>query len=277
MSIRAAAYLNRLSLSLKARNQFPFPSNNPLYNVCDSSASGFTLPLGVCLVGVTTCWEGNGKGGIFQSALDAIGGGRFSVSPPSAVTRLSAFEHSFEVCGVKLTNDAVKVLPELAATATWASGGAFLEIARKMKSAGISLASDKYLKRAMIQGRGQSKAEDTSYTADFPSLSTTSGSARAVTFSSVGGNVEAKLALEDALALDPTKRHLLSRFGLQMPTGVLLYGPPGTGEFIAFCWLKESTHVHFSDIHVHYNTPNLKTNREDSFGACCFPIIVRQR
>ncbi|EED91148.1 regulatory protease, partial [Thalassiosira pseudonana CCMP1335] len=51
-----------------------------------------------------------------------------------------------------------------------------------------------------------------------------------VTFSSVGGNVDAILALEDALALDPKKRRLLASFGLDPPTGVLLYGPPGTGK-----------------------------------------------
>ena len=41
---------------------------------------------------------------------------------------------------------------------------------------------------------------------------------------SVGGNADAKLALEDALALDPEKRRLLSTFGMRAPTGVLLYG-----------------------------------------------------
>jgi ATP-dependent 26S proteasome regulatory subunit len=49
-------------------------------------------------------------------------------------------------------------------------------------------------------------------------------------FKSVGGNNKAKLALEDALALDPKKRQLLSVFGLNAPTGVMLYGPPGNGK-----------------------------------------------
>ncbi|KAL7539811.1 hypothetical protein ACHAXR_009635 [Thalassiosira sp. AJA248-18] len=235
------AYLNRLSFAIKARNELPFPPNNPLYNICEhgGSPSGFTLPLGICLVGVTTCLEGKGKGSTFQSAIDAIGGGRFRVPLPSAATRLSALRHFFEVCGVKLSEDAKEELPELAATITWASGGAFMDIARKlvgsrskMEKDGSSLASAQDLKRAMTPGPGQPDAETTSFTADFPSLSTTHGStkAKAVTFSSVGGNVDAKLALEDALALDPAKRHLLSKFGLQTPTGVLLYGPPGTGK-----------------------------------------------
>jgi SpoVK/Ycf46/Vps4 family AAA+-type ATPase len=49
-------------------------------------------------------------------------------------------------------------------------------------------------------------------------------------FGSVGGNTEAKLALREALALDPKRRKLLSSFGLSPPTGVLLFGPPGTGK-----------------------------------------------
>ena len=49
-------------------------------------------------------------------------------------------------------------------------------------------------------------------------------------FASVGGNLKAKLSLEDALAFDPAKREMLARFGLSPPTGVLLYGPPGCGK-----------------------------------------------
>jgi SpoVK/Ycf46/Vps4 family AAA+-type ATPase len=49
-------------------------------------------------------------------------------------------------------------------------------------------------------------------------------------FSSVGGNVEAKRAIEEALALDPERRRILRKFGMSPPTGLLLYGPPGTGK-----------------------------------------------
>ena len=146
---------------------------------------------------------------------------------PSASARLLAFEHAFEVFGVNLTIEAKEILPELAATLTWASGSAFLDIAMnlssEMKRTGVSLASEQDLRNAMRRRRGQSKAD--SAATDFPSLS--KKAANTVTFSSVGGNEEAKLALEDALALDPTKRQLLAKFGLPLPTGVLLYGPPG--------------------------------------------------
>ena len=63
-----------------------------------------------------------------------MGGGRFRIPLPTAVTRLSALEHSFKVSGVILTKDATDALPELAATATWASGSAFLDIAMKLYS-----------------------------------------------------------------------------------------------------------------------------------------------
>eukprot|EP00581_Thalassiosira_minuscula_P001041 CAMPEP_0183748186 /NCGR_PEP_ID=MMETSP0737-20130205/67640_1 /TAXON_ID=385413 /ORGANISM="Thalassiosira miniscula, Strain CCMP1093" /LENGTH=970 /DNA_ID=CAMNT_0025983905 /DNA_START=20 /DNA_END=2932 /DNA_ORIENTATION=- len=229
------AYLNRLSFYLKARNEFPYPSNNPLYNVCVSRghSSGYSLPLGICLVGVTTCLDSNGKGSVLQSAMDAINGGRFRVPLPSAETRLTAFEHSFEAFGVKLTEDAKKVLPELASAVTWASGSAFLDVARKlstdMKRLGLHLVSGQVLRRALMLGHAQSR-ETAANSSGVSSLGESSRLTKAVTFSSVGGNGEAKLALEDALALDPAKRRLLSRFGLQTPTGVLLYGPPGTGK-----------------------------------------------
>ena len=158
---------------------------------------------------VTTCSDSSENGDMFQSALDAIGGGRFRVSLPSKVTRLSAFEHAFDVSGVKMTDSAKKVLPELAAAANWASGGAFMDIARKicvnMTSAGVSVVSEQDLKRAMTPGHGQSRAEVASYTTGVSSSNTTPGLVKAVAFSSVGGNVEARLALEDALALDPVK------------------------------------------------------------------------
>ncbi len=233
ISTRTAAYLNRLSFFLKTRNEFPFPSNNPLYNACHTSRSspGFTLPLGICLVGVMTCSEVSGKRR-FQCAIEALGGGRFRVPLPSAMTRLSAFRHAFEVCGVELTKDAMKSLPDICATLTWASGGLFLQCAKRLRSdltrRGVSrVASEQDLRRALIQGRSQAKDDtSSSYTADFPFSRTV----KEVSFSSVGGNLEAKLALEDALALSPRKQQLLSKFGLKLPTGVLLYGPPGTGK-----------------------------------------------
>ncbi len=236
LKTRTVAHLNRLLISLKTKNEFPFPLNNPLYNVCasDTSSVGFTLPFGICIVGVITCVEGRGKRSVFQSALDAVGGGQFRVPLPSVTTSLTAILHAFDVCGVKLTKDAEMSLPDLCATVNWASGGAFLNIARILKSemtvTETFSATEHDLRRAMMRGINQSIARSSSNVNGYPSLSTASGKSNAFPFSSVGGNVEAKLALEDALALDPAKQCFLSKFGLKLPSGVLLYGPPGTGK-----------------------------------------------
>ncbi len=200
----------------------------------DKSSVGFTVPFSICFVGVITCVEGRGKRSIFQSALDSVGGSRFRVPLPSITTRLTAFLHAFETCGVKLTKDAEMALPDLCATVNWASGGVFLNIARVLKSEMTMKetfsATEHDLRRAMMRGINQSMAQSSSNANGYPSLSTASGKLNAFPFSSVGGNVEAKLALEDALALDPAKQSLLSMFGLKLPSGVLLYGPPGTGK-----------------------------------------------
>jgi ATP-dependent 26S proteasome regulatory subunit len=92
------------------------------------------------------------------------------------------------------------------------------------------LATKAELKKAMDVVEGILMKSSASATSSTSSLSTAYSSSTDLGFSLVGGNKEAKLALEDALALNPKKRRLLNLFGLQAPTGVLLYGPPGTGK-----------------------------------------------
>uniref|UniRef100_A0A7S0CAB0 Uncharacterized protein n=1 Tax=Proboscia inermis TaxID=420281 RepID=A0A7S0CAB0_9STRA len=78
------------------------------------------------------------------------------------------------------------------------------------------------------------KIEDTSNKLQLMSLDNTSplnsNAPGSALFSTVGGNIKAKTALVDALALNPIMRLRLARFGLSPPSGVLLYGPPG--EFL---------------------------------------------
>mmetsp|Transcript_3695 Transcript_3695/g.5324 ORF Transcript_3695/g.5324 Transcript_3695/m.5324 type:complete len:839 (-) Transcript_3695:497-3013(-) len=216
-----ASFLNRLSYSLRDKKEFPYPSLNTLYNIrCGGGYSGLTLPLQFCLVGVIT----NSNDKIFHNALDALGGGRFYVPLPSTKTRCTAFEHAFDCVGVRLDNEARESLPKLAASATWANGGAFLDIAKRLSSEDETSKRD--LERAMSSRNvAPNSSTDDQSAVSFPNLEDT-----ASTLSSVGGNFDAKLALEDALALDANKRSLLASFGLRPPTGVLLYGPPGTGK-----------------------------------------------
>ena len=62
---------------------------------------------------------------------------------------------------------------------------------------------------------------------------------------SVGGNTEAKAALENAIALNPLIRKAFAKFDLSLPTGVLLYGPPGTGKTL----LARATAESLSNMH----------------------------
>ncbi|KAL7521457.1 hypothetical protein ACHAWX_006130 [Stephanocyclus meneghinianus] len=230
------SYLNRLSFLLKSKHEFPFPSSSSLYKL-DWSSPGFALPLGLCLIGVMTCNHDRSKTQIssqLSKAFDTIGGGRIYLPLPSASTRLSAFYHAFKALDIELDDEANQFLPELTASKSWAYGRSFLDVARRLRSlVGIScrrMATKADLMKAMDVMEGNLMKSSASATSSNSSLSTASSSYADLGFRSVGGNKEAKLALEDALALNPEKRRLLSRFGLQAPTGVLLYGPPGTGK-----------------------------------------------
>ncbi|KAL7440789.1 hypothetical protein ACHAXM_007472 [Skeletonema potamos] len=215
-----ASYLNRLSCAVRDKKEFPYPSLNSLNNVrCGGGYSGLTLPLRFCLVGVMT----NRSDKIFHSALDALGGGRFYVPLPSSKTRCAAFEHAFDCVGVRLNAEAREALPNLAASATWASGGEFLDSAQRLSSE--HEASKRDIEKAISSRYDAPNSEANNQSAPFPDLGDTTS-----ILSTVGGNFDAKLALEDALALDANKRMLLRAYGLCAPTGVLLYGAPGTGK-----------------------------------------------
>jgi len=60
--------------------------------------------------------------------------------------------------------------------------------------------------------------------------SSSSNNSKGLLFESIGGNKNAKLAIEDVLFIDEQKRRILTKFGLSLPIGILLYGPPGTGK-----------------------------------------------
>jgi hypothetical protein len=240
-SIVKASHLNRLAFSLKNNNEYPFPSSSTWCNNIASDASpaaGFVLPVGVCLIGVMTCTddERNNKqiGSQLSRALDSIGGGRMCLPLPSASTRLSALYHSFDALGIKLDDEATQTLHELAVSISWAFGRSFFDVAKQLNllmGASSRLANRTDLRRAVELVENKYIKTSRGAKSSFSSTITASGSCTDV-FASVGGNKEAKLALEDALALNPKKRRLLSLFGLQAPTGVLLYGPPGTGKTI---------------------------------------------
>ena len=227
---------------MKNKNEFPFPSSHPLYNNFSKDPSqtpGLALPVGICVIGVMTCADDDENkrqnNNELLRAFDAIGGGRMRLPLPSAATRLSAFRRAFEEVGVELNEEAHQYLSELSVSKTWVYGRSFMDIARRLRSflevAGTKVATKMdlqhaidFLENSQIKRTGGSKSP-------FAVLRSSAGNTTpSHLFGSVGGNKEAKLALEDALALNPRKRHMLSLFGLHPPTGVLLYGPPGTGK-----------------------------------------------
>lgn len=237
-----ASYLNRLSASLKNKNEFPFPTSNQIYNKCTgkttSQSPGFALPVGICIIAVMTCQEhDNNKrlnNSLLSRAFDAVGGGRMKLALPSAATRLSAFKDAFTEMHIELDDDAEKLLPELSASATWAYGKSFIDVATRLRStlnkSVINLATKNDVQKAMDFVASNTVRSTAVVKSSLSITSAASGSTSNDLFKTVGGNNEAKLALEDALALNPKKRRLLSLFGMNAPTGVLLYGPPGTGK-----------------------------------------------
>lgn len=209
---------------------FLFPTKNHLYNL--GGADGHVLNVNLCLIGIMTCDDGGGESRgtslNLSLGLDALVAGRYRLPSLSANCRLVAFQNAFSRANVSLSSEVASCLPILAASAVEARGRAFSDVASRLaklpeEKQQASLAD---LKSALsVMQRGGSPSSKVEFT---DSNSDTLG--RDDRFSSVGGNVVAKKAIEEALALDPIKRQILKSFGLPPPTGLLLYGPPGTGK-----------------------------------------------
>ena len=236
------AYLSKLTNSIKNQGHFPYPTKNPMYNI--GGSKGFIMPVRVCIVGIVSAPDDGGRTAIdspgdSDTILDVLGTNRYRLSHPSAKTRHRAFCRAFEEENIRLSTGAREALPVIAASATSARGRDFRKVARE-------------LQMRVTEGKGENTkmreatAEDVEEAIKVVPREAPKNSPIGVTFLSsktghkgkggskgkdmfatVGGNNEAKLALEDALALDPRKRRILSNFGLSPPIGVLLYGPPG--------------------------------------------------
>jgi 26S proteasome regulatory subunit T3 len=55
-----------------------------------------------------------------------------------------------------------------------------------------------------------------------------------VTYKDIGGMDVQKQEVREAIELPLLQHHLYQQIGIDPPRGVLLYGPPGTGEFVAW-------------------------------------------
>lgn len=231
-------HLRVLTRSLQ-EGVFPFPIKNPLYNVCAAALPqhGWVAPVRLCFVGIMTCADDGGRGALSGSGIghddsssmslfDYLVAGRYRLPTLTASTRLTAFCAALRRAGVSLDSDAEQGLARLAASATWAYGPAFERTAQQLP-VGIECSREDLQKAFARVGRTMSSSKAS---VSFESPANTGGGSSDDLFDSVGGNTEAKLALREALALEPTRRALLASFGLLPPAGVLLYGPPGCGK-----------------------------------------------
>ena len=174
-------------------------------------------------------------GGGGSTILNFLSGGRYRLPPLTAATRHHAFLKAFERMGIGLDDNARKQFPILAASAAWAKGSTFQRVANILADDaakeidGNRAISVPDLERAIASV--QASSAGFAHVSFHPSSDLSPGNETSEDmFDSVGGNMQAKQSLEDALALDPDKRRMLARFGLSPPTGILLYGPPGTGK-----------------------------------------------
>lgn len=226
------AYLRILSQSLKIKSELPFPSlRNSLYN-CNGK-NGVVLNVRLCLVGICTCpddgWslsQGSELPGTSESILDCMVAERYRLPELSANARLAAFRSAFNQFNLLLDHALAERLPYLAASAIWARGRVFHDVARSLSD--LQTGSDRHLTiRDLMQAL--SSMHKTRDRASGLNVEYTTAKSKEW-FASVGGNEEAKQALAESLLLDERQRSLFIRFGMKPPVGLMLYGPPGTGK-----------------------------------------------
>jgi SpoVK/Ycf46/Vps4 family AAA+-type ATPase len=195
------------------------------------------------------------------------GMGHYRLPNLTSETRYEAFRYVFQQEGITLSKELEMKLPTLAAAAIWAQNTTiFQQCARQLRDRIARRRQDKESRSKSIttsnqdtelnsvtllatiedvqtefqwmnqQIRGRTNGCNVQFVSDDNNHAATTTKKDDTTTSSlfsstVGGNEAAKASLYDALGFDPIRRHLLSSFGIQPSTGLLLYGPPGTGTF----------------------------------------------
>lgn len=74
-----------------------------------------------------------------------------------------------------------------------------------------------------------------------------------VSYKDIGGMDVQKQEVREAIELPLIQHHLYTQIGIDPPRGVLLYGPPGTGEYLYMC-LYYQLCSRFHDSNFHPNT-----------------------
>eukprot|EP00978_Attheya_sp_CCMP212_P002841 scaffold5839_cov49-Attheya_sp.AAC.5 len=238
-----ASYLSKLTLQLRDHCEFPFPSKDPMHNLCGQN--GFIFSLHICVVGIVTCTDTGGQNrtnlAASKNVLSVLNGGRYRLPVLTATGRLHAFQCAFRRIRIGLAPEASQTLSSLAASAVTARGNVFQRVAQQLHETMTIKKHERATVQDLVEAfqilRGSqwnsssevTVAESAAEPGETNPISPNSTTNNTL-FDSVGGNVHAKTALEDALALDPIMREKLSALCMSAPTGVLLYGPPGTGK-----------------------------------------------
>jgi ATP-dependent 26S proteasome regulatory subunit len=216
----------------------PFPHHNKLYQC--GTTGGRVLPVQLLWVAVVTCPDDGGKTtqsqgrstvSSFVSLFDHWAEGKYRLPDLTPTTRVFALKAAIERAGVHLTNEANEYLSYLVATAQGLHGSGFERVASLLPK----IATVQDLHDAVLQ-----VTENQSGHGSFVTLETiqnqSGGASRSndrqneFVFENVGGNTQAKTALLEALSLNDRRQRLLKSVGLSPPTGLLLYGAPGTGK-----------------------------------------------
>lgn len=230
-----AAYLRNFTSRLQNDGKILFPSKNPLYNV--GGKEGVVLKVKVCLIGIVTCPDDGFRSKILRlnntgtsenisTIFNSLIMGRYRLPDLTAATRIACFKQAFTLEDLQLEPKLEIQYPIIAAAATWAMGPVFRSIASLVKSrtesniATLSIFNEIIISFSKMHRIGS----------DIHFLATTENNTKETLFDSVGGNNEAKMALENALGVHPSHRKLLSSLGISPPTGIILIGPPGTGK-----------------------------------------------
>ena len=196
------------------------------------------LSVHLCIIGIVTCQDGRKQReteSSQSSVLGAMVGGRYRLPDLSASTRLAAFRKVINDEGLALAKSAEMRLSVFAASAVAIRGAAFGLIAKQLRLIMETKGQDGFVEAddlglALERFLGGPSTSEVSFMANNVSSPDEERQGTVDLFSSVGGNSDAKSALEEALAMDPLKRTALHKFGLLPPAGVLLFGPPGTGK-----------------------------------------------
>ena len=218
------SYLQQLTHSLQQQDQVPFPSAHQALLHHGNNNQGYVLPVQFCLVGIVTCADNNNS-----TVRKALAATRYYRLPTlTAATRQRAFQDALQQ-HLELSPQLQEQLPRLAAAAVEARGAAFQLVAQycrqNCQSEDDAVVTVQLFQEALLAAVHTIGSNSC---VEFLSDQDDNGKNKKLVFGHVGGNTAAKEALEDALAMD--KHAMLESVGLFPPTGILLFGPPGTGK-----------------------------------------------